>query len=867
MTTAYDTALGHFHNQQFSASVIGFQAILALEPRHMPAHYHLGQALHALGRTQEGVEHYEALLKKYPDYLEAWINLGDLCGKAGMAEGAIHAWQQALSLDCESVLVLNNLGLTCSNLGRTEDAVRYFRQAAALAPDRHELWLSLGNALLGLARFAGAEKAFRQALRIDPHHAQTHNNIAVTLGHLDRTGEAIDAFRLALQADPNLADGLNNLALALYKLDARDESLLLLRRCVEQHPAYALGWANLGMVLQGVGQLEEAVRVIDRALALTPDQAGWLWNQSLAYLTMGDFNRGWQHFEQRYAKGKADPQAVPPELPFPMWRGESVVGKRILLVKEQGFGDQIQCLRFAQNLVGLGAEVGVWLHPALAPLATGVAGVHVAITDAPADAYDFWAFLMSLPVHFNAGFDNLPGVMPYVQADADKLAAMRQRIDSFAKGRLRVGINWAGNPSHPNDRHRSLQLADLAACLDLAGIAWVSVQKDRAPDSDPWVNRGSLLPLGDEIHDFSDTAAVIAALDLVITIDSAIAHLAGAMGARTWLLLPANPDYRWMLERIDSPWYPTMKLWRQPKLGDWATTLVQVERALLQETGGQLVAAGFGRFMPLAGHQRLVSGRHGWFVYNHHDQYVGQALEQYGEYGEHEVALFARIMHGFQAFDAIEVGSNIGSQSVPLSRLARRLYAFEPQPTIFQTLCANLALNDVRNCQAFPMGAGECGGTFVVPPVGYDSSGNFGSVSLAPDGQGTPVQVVALDDLMSSLVPDLRVRLIKVDVEGMERAVLSGACEMIARNRPFLYVENDRIDQSEALIRSMREMGYRLYWHCPLLFDANNFFANADNIYQGIAAINMLGVPNEVAFDVTGMTEVGAANVHILMRE
>jgi len=866
MTTPYDTALENFRNRKFSESVTGFHTVLALEPRHMPAHYHLGQALYELGRAQEGIEHYRTVLKKYPDYVEAWINLGDLCGKAGLATDAIHAWQQAVALDPENVLALNNLGLTCSNLGRPEEAVRHFRQAAAIAPDRHDLWLSLGNALMGLSRFACAEKALRQALRIDPKHAQTHNNLAVTLGHLKRNDEAIAAFRLALQADPALADGLNNLALALYKIDVRDEALALLRRCVEQHPGYALGWANLGMVLQGMGQLEEAVQVIDRALALTPDQAGWLWNQSLAYLTMGDFERGWKHFEMRYSKGKADPQAVPPELPFPMWRGESLAGKRILLVKEQGFGDQIQCLRFAQNLVALGAEVGVWLHPAMVPLAASVADVHVAVTEAPTGAYDFWTFLMSLPVHFNAGLDNLPGPMPYVQAKADKVEVVRQRIEAFAGGRMRVGINWAGNPSHPNDHNRSLPLPDLATLLDLADIAWVSLQKDRAPASDAWVARGCLLPLGDAVVDFSDTAAIIAALDLVVTIDSAIAHLAGAMGARTWLLLPANPDYRWMLERTDSPWYPSMTLWRQPRLGDWSTTLALIVRSLLQESDGLTAPVGFRRCMPLAGHQRMVSGRHGWFVYNHHDQYVGQALEHYGEYGEHEVALFARIMQGFQACDAIEVGSNIGSQSVPLSRLARRLYAFEPQPTIFQTLCANLAINDVRNCQAFPMGSGECDGTFVVPPVGYDSSGNFGSVSLAPDGQGTPVQVVALDSFMASLVPDLRVRLIKVDVEGMERAVLMGARQQIARDRPFLYVENDRIDQSEALICSMREMGYRLYWHCPLLFNGNNFFANAENIYNGIAAINMLGVPNEVAFDVTGMAEVGAANVHILTR-
>jgi FkbM family methyltransferase len=865
----YDAGLEGLRAGCLADAERGFRQALEDNPLHTAALYHLGLALHESERSQEAILLYWEVLRGHPDNLHAWINLGDLYGKAGRASDAISAWERALQLDAESVLVLNNMGVTCSNLGRAHDAAGYFRRAASIEPDRHDLWFSLGNCLLGLGRHTQAEKALRQALRIDTTHAQTHNNLGVTLGHLKRDDEAIGALRQALECDADLADGLNNLALALYKRDARDEALRLLRHCVDRHPGYALGWANLGMVLQGMGQLEEAVRVIDRALELTPNQEGWLWNQSLAYLTMGDFERGWQHFETRYAPGRADPVATLPDLPFPMWTGEDLSGKRILLVKEQGFGDQIQCLRFVANLVARGASVGVWVHSAVAPLAALVPGVQEVMTDPPAEGYDYWALLMSLPVRFAASSTTLPQSVPYVAADPAQQESMHQRIEAFAAGRLKVGINWAGNPSHPNDRNRSLGLADIAAWLDLSTVAWVSLQTQRSADTNPWVQRGNLLPLGDEIQNFADTAAIIANLDVVISIDSAVAHLAGAMGARTWLLLPANPDYRWMLERTDSPWYPTMQLWRQATLGDWHSTLGQVEQALRLETGETgvgIAAPGFARCMPLAGPQRLMSGRHGWFVYNHHDQYVGQALEHYGEYGEHEVQWFGRILQGFADCDVIEVGANIGSQTVALCRMARRVFALEPQPTVFQTLCANVALNAIRNCQAYPMAAGEVAGTLKVPPVGYDRSGNFGGISLQADGAGTPVQVVALDEFLAKLVPDLRVRLIKVDVEGMERAVLRGARQLIARDRPLLYVENDRIEQSEALILCMREMGYRLYWHCPLLFNSQNFFGNADNIYQGIAAFNMLGVPQELEFETLGMTEVGEAHEHILQR-
>jgi FkbM family methyltransferase len=869
VSNLYDTALAHYQEANWEQAALGMQAVLRAEPGQTAAHYYLGLALVELGRADEGIENYRELLVRLPACLEGWINLGDLYGKAGKPEQAIAAWQQALALDEESLLVLNNLALTCQAEGLLNQAARYFRQAVALAPGRHDLWFALGNLLLGQARFSQAETAFNQALRVNPGDAQTFNNLAVTLGKLKREADAIAAFRAALACDPHLADGLNNLALALHAIDQRDEAIELLRRCTASHPGYALGWANLGMVLQGMGQLTEAVQVIDRALALTPNQSGWLWNQSLAYLTMGDFARGWQHFEARHAPDKADPLATPPDLPYPMWRGESLAGKRILLVKEQGFGDQIQCLRYAAQLAEMGAAVGAWVHPAVAAVAGSVPGVVAVTTDVPSAHYDYWAFMMSLPVHFKAGFDTLPGPVPYMQADAAKLGTSAARIDAFAQGRLRVALNWAGNPSHPNDRHRSVPLATLAPWFALPGIAWISLQKDRGPEADRWVEQGVLLPMGDAIQDFSDTAALIAVVDLVITVDSAVAHLAGAQGARTWLLLPDNADYRWMLQRTDTPWYPTVQLWRQPQLGAWAPVILRMCMELAREGAEQLGSQSApqpsaGGLLALSGAQQLVRGRHGWFVFNQHDQYVGQALARYGEYAEYEVQVFARIMAGHGDADIIEVGSNIGSQSVPLARMARQFFAFEPQPVVFQTLCANLAVNGLVNARAFPFGVGETQSMMKVPPVHYDQGGNFGGVSLLPDGEGTPVRIVALDEFLPEWVPNLRVRLIKADVEGMEHAVLLGAKALIATHRPFLYVENDRVESSGALIRLMRDMGYRLYWHCPLLYNAGNFFANTDNCYEGIAAFNMLGVPQECTFDTSGMTAVGADDEHIL---
>lgn len=866
--STYDRALDAYLAGDLVGAVVGFQEVIAADARHTPAHYHLGLSLHQLGRTDEGITHYRALLKQHPDYLDAWINLGDLCGKGGEPESAIAAWQQALRLDPESVLVLNNLGVTCRDGGHQHEALAYFRQAVSIEPDRPDLWVWIGNLALGLKKFGQAEQAYRQALRLNPGDAQIHNNLAVVLGNLGRETESIAQYRQTLVCDPNLADGLNNLALALHKQHQSDEAESLLRHCIVQHPDYALGWANLGMVLQGIGKLDEAVQVIDRALALTPNQSGWLWNQTLAYLTLGNFERGWQGFEARYAPERNDPNFTDPKLPFPMWGGESLVGKRILLVKEQGFGDQIQCLRFAKDVKAQGATcVGIWVHPALVGIVATTPGIDEVTIEAPTAGYDYWAYLMSLPVRCQASFDSLPGPMPYLYANPAKQGAVQQRIDAFAQGRLRIAINWAGNPSHPNDRNRSLALASLNPWFALQGIAWISLQKDRGPEADAWITQGVLLPLGDEIQDFSDTAAIIAAVDRVVTIDSAVAHLAGALNAPTWLLLPENADYRWMRERTDTPWYPAVQLWRQPKLGDWTPVIARITQQLASDMGTEEPALTNNGPLSLAGAQRLIHGRHGWFAYNRYDQYVGQALERYGEYAEYEVQVFARIMAGHADEDAIEVGSNIGAQSVALARMARRLYAFEPQPVVFHTLCTNLAINDLTNARAFPFGVGETAGQMMVPPVHYCQGGNFGGVSLTHGGDGTPVSIVSLDAFLPELAPDLQVRLIKADVEGMERAVLAGAKALITRDRPFLYVENDRADCSPALIRLLRELGYRLYWHCPLLYNPGNFFADSENVYPGIAAINMLGVPEDMLFDTSGMSEVGAEDAHILRAE
>lgn len=250
-----------------------------------------------------------------------------------------------------------------------------------------------------------------------------------------------------------------------------------------------------------------------------------------------------------------------------------------------------------------------------------------------------------------------------------------------------------------------------------------------------------------------------------------------------------------------------------------------------------------GRYQ-LPGFYQLINGRHGVFAVNPEDIYVGQAIAMYGEYGEHEVQLFTQIVKPGDT--VVEVGANIGAHTVPLAKLAGahgHVHAFEPQPVIFQNLCANIALNSLLNVHTYSQAAGSANGRAALPAVDYTKPGNFGGIELQHQGQGITVPVVRLDDILIDLP---RLRLLKLDVEGWEQSVLEGAPNLIARHRPIIYLENDRIDQSQSLIEHIQTLGYRLWWHIPPLYNANNYFSNSDNKYPNIVAVNMLAIPNEV---------------------
>jgi FkbM family methyltransferase len=344
-----------------------------------------------------------------------------------------------------------------------------------------------------------------------------------------------------------------------------------------------------------------------------------------------------------------------------------------------------------------------------------------------------------------------------------------------------------------------------------------------------------------------DTAAVMHNLDLVISVDTATAHLAGALAVPVWTLLRWHPEWRWLLDRADSPWYPTMRLFRQPEPGHWKAVFQQLAQELSRLAAGRQPGS-----EPARAFNRWKPCRYGTMMYNIHDAYIGRSLDLYGEFSEGEADLFRRIVR--PGMVVVEVGANIGAHTVLLAQLvgpSGRVWAFEPQRIVFQTLCANVALNSLTNVDCRHAAVGEEPGEIVVPLIDYRRDNNFGGLSLGDYREGERVPVVTLDRF------DLRqCHLLKIDVEGMEQDVLAGARATIARCRPLLYVENDRLDKSSALIRMIDALGYDLYWHEPPYFNPGNFAGNRENVFGGLISTNMLCCPREGGFQPEGLRRV-----------
>ena len=458
--------------------------------------------------------------------------------------------------------------------------------AAAPPSSSPEPWPALApNALVARGMqahqrgdIAAAERDYRAALAAAPDHPAALHYLGVIHYQGNQLAEALPLLERAVALVPEEPEFHNNLGLTLAAADRTDEAIAQYRQALAQKPDLATAWNNLGLALQAANELPEATAAFRAALRVAPDFAQAHWNLSLSLLVTGQYAEGWREYEWRHRAQTFGTAAVSTA---PRWQGEDLTGRTILLSAEQGLGDALQFARFAATLGGRGARVIIRAPDALEGILASAPGAAAVLRAAdPLPAHDFQLPLLSVAGVLGTDEHTIPATVPYLAATRADVAALAPAI-AAVPGKLRVGLSWAGNAQHVNDRRRSCPLAALAPLLELPDIAWFSLQKDDGEDQIAHVPSAARIRLLDVRNDFAHKAALIDSLDLVISVDTSSAHLAGALGKPVWILLPAAPDWRWGLSRPDSPWYPTARLFRQPAVGDWASVVAEARTALI----------------------------------------------------------------------------------------------------------------------------------------------------------------------------------------------------------------------------------------------------------------------------------------------
>jgi tetratricopeptide (TPR) repeat protein len=580
------TALGRYDEALSSCD-----RAVELWPDLADAHVNRGNALHALNRFTEAVSAFDRALAVRPNYAEAYYNRGNTLHALKRHDEALASVDAALAQRPDYGEALTNRGAVLHALDRDDEALASLDRAVALQPNNVEALANRGVVLNALKRYDDALACYERALHLCPDHVDALINRGAALHELARHEEALASHDRVLALQPDLVEALSNRGNTLLELRRFDEALTSLDRALALQPDFAEAHSNRGNVLQELRRFDEALTSYDRAITLRPDFADGHFNAALCRLLLGDFARGWQEHEWRWQKAQL--RAAKRHFSQPLWTGATdLAGKTILLHAEQGFGDTIQFCRYVPQVVQRAASVILEMPKPLCALMKSLAGTAqiVARGEALPD-FDLHCPLLSLPLAFGTRLETIPAQTPYLVAPERNINAWRDRLGRHELGkreRPRVGLVWAGDPrkSVPGanriDRQRSLQFDQLAPLLAVRDCAFYSLQK--GDDAQAQLRASALChrvtDWSADFDDFSDTAALIENLDLVIAVDTAVAHLAGALGKPLWLINRYNTCWRWLLDRDDSPWYPSARLFRQDATRDWSPVITRMVSAL-----------------------------------------------------------------------------------------------------------------------------------------------------------------------------------------------------------------------------------------------------------------------------------------------
>ena len=768
------------------------------------------------GRMREALEGLRAAKKRGLSTFGLHLNLAQACNVLGFAaEGEEHA-RRAIALDEGHANGHLCLAAILQTGRRFDEAIRSYERAYELAPSRHGCLAHIAACTLDLKDAPAAERLARLAIAASGgDQARSWALLATALARQDRYEESLAAFDRAEEVGARTGEGTESFVMHGYNLLA-------------------------------CGQVAEAISLYERHLPSQPHPSGHA-HYGLALLTAGRYIEGWQQYEFRWLDRKLT--ATRPSLVQPRWNGQDLRGRTLLIWAEQGFGDTIQFARFAPIFKRKGASIILRVPARLKKLATGFAGVDrvVAAFEEIAEPAHYQLAMMSAPTVLGTTSESIPCAVPYLKVDEDQVTRWRERIGFGC--RMKVGLVWAGNPNHENDRHRSVPAAVLLPLWDIPDVQFFSLQREQRPyDAAHLPSGNKLIDLSSDLADFSDTAAAISALDLLIAVDTAAAHIAGALGKPCWLLLPVNADFRWRREGEGSAWYPTMRLFRQKSLGDWPEVVERVSSALGEviraRAGGDACVA---LAPPAAQHSsrldeqpgcppteiaRVTETRYGLVQYAPQEEALARSLEWYGEWLQPQLDILAKLLPSGAA--AIEAASGIGVHAIALAKIigpTGHLFVYEADSVLSRLAEQNLEIHGIRNLVT------------IVPR---------GLQGLTPRDDET----VELDTVDALRLP--RLDLIKINKGLAARAILAGAAETIWRLRPALFVAAEEPAMLNEMAGLARDFGYRCWRMRNTLFRPDNFNRRESDIFAGAERLALLALPEEAdpGLPVDALTEL-----------
>ncbi len=550
-------AVAYLRQSKLNEAIESFKETVRCQPDLFEAHFYLGIIYQQTGRYDDAAKSYQSAIAHKPDYAQARYNLGLVFHEQGNLNEARKCYSDVLKIKPDFVEARNNLGDTLQKSGKIDDAIFNYRKALDLKPDYAEAHYNLGIALQEKGDIKNAVESYKSAIQHKPDYAQAHYNMGIIFNDDWMLDKAESCYKQAIDAEPNYAEALNNQA----------------------------------EVYQRQGKLDKAIESYTRAIECKPDYIMAKFNRSIAYLVSGDFEKGWRDYEHRLLVKKYNKRSFKQ----PQWDGSPLQNRTLLVHAEQGFGDTFQFARFLPNARAMGGKVIFECQKNISTLLKRCAGfdeiIEKSSDEAPDVEFDTFAPLMSLAGIFRANVETIPTNIPYIFPDPELAEKWNVRLSSLASANrpeianpFKVGVVWGGKPERKYDRVRSCPLQKYAPLFEIPNAVFFSLQKDDAAKQINELQKpGAIVNLENDLDNsagFVDTAAVIANMDLVISIDSAITHLSGAIGKPTWTMLPYAHDWRWLTNRDDSPWYPTVRLFRQPTIHDWETVINRVAEEL-----------------------------------------------------------------------------------------------------------------------------------------------------------------------------------------------------------------------------------------------------------------------------------------------